>query len=99
MSQMWDQWKKSFYAWEGATARYLEAVLRSPLLLGPSGQALSGAMKARAHADRAMAKVWGGWGLPTKRDQERSLHALNQIQSQLIDLEERLERIEHRAGE
>ena len=94
--EMWDLWKKSFYAWESATADYVETVLKSPVVLRPSGQVLSGAMKARAASDQALAKVWGGWGLPTKRDQERSLHALNQIQSQLIDLEERLERLEGR---
>ncbi len=30
-------------------------------------------------------------GLPTRRDQERAIHTLNQLQSRLIDLEERLE--------
>jgi hypothetical protein len=28
--------------------------------------------------------------MATKRDQERSLHALNQLESRLLDLEERL---------
>lgn len=95
---MWDQWKKGFYAWEGATARYVEDVMRSPLVLAPSGQMLSSAMKLRAKTNEALAQMWGGWGLPTKRDQERGLHALNQIQSRLIDLEERLERLERPAA-
>jgi len=30
-------------------------------------------------------------GLPTKRDQERALHLLNQLQSRIMDLEEKLE--------
>ena len=94
MSEMWEQWKKGFYAWESATAQYVETVLKNPLVLGPSGQMLSGAMKARAKSNEALAKLWGGWGLPTKRDQERSLHQLNQIRSHLLDLEERLERLE-----
>jgi hypothetical protein len=38
-----------------------------------------------------VATGWGAWGLPTKRDQERILHSLNQLQSKLIDLEEKLE--------
>ena len=92
--EMWDQWKKGFYAWENATAEYLETVLKNPAVLGPSGQVLQGAMKARAAGSDALAQFWGGWGLPTKRDQERSLHALNQIQSQLIDMEERLHDLE-----
>lgn len=95
---MWDQWKKGFYAWESATAEYLEEVLKNPGVLGPSGQLLSGAMKARAAGERSLAQFWGGWGLPTKRDQERSLHALNQIQSALIDLDERMTDLEARLG-
>ena len=91
---MWEQWKKGFFAWENATADYMEQVLKNPGVLGPSGQLLGGAMKARAAGAEALAQFWGGWGLPTKRDQERTLHALNQIQSSLIDLEERLAELE-----
>ncbi len=86
----WDRWKAAFDAWEGTTAEYLEQVLQSPVVLWPSGLMLSAAMKARAKVDAAAAQAWGNLGLPTKRDQERSLHALNQIQSQLLDLEEQL---------
>jgi hypothetical protein len=47
-------------------------------------------MKMKAASDKAMSAWWGALGLPTKRDQERTLHALNQLQSRLMDLEERL---------
>ncbi len=88
---VWDMFKKGFYAWENATAGYLEAVLKSPLVLEPSGAMLSAVLKGKATTDRAIATVWGNLGLPTKRDQERTLHALNQIQSRLLDLEEKLD--------
>jgi hypothetical protein len=87
----WDLYKKYFYAWEGATAQYLEAWLKSPLVLEPAGAWLTSVMKAKRAGDRAAANLWGAVGLPTKRDQERALHALNQIQSRLTDLEERIE--------
>lgn len=87
---IWDLWKKGFNAWENATAQYLEAALKSPLLLGPSGAMLSAVMKSKAKSDEAVARMWGTMGLSTRRDQERTLHALNQIQSRLIDIEERL---------
>jgi hypothetical protein len=87
----WGSWKKAFDAWETATARYSEAWLRSPLLLGPAGTLLGAVGRGKATADRIASEVWGSLGLPTRRDQERSLHALNQIQSRLLDLEERLE--------
>ncbi|MFO0763182.1 MAG: hypothetical protein U0359_42485 [Byssovorax sp.] len=87
----WDMWKKGFDAWENATAGYVEKVLKNPLLLGPSGAMLSMVMKAKAAADKAAAQYWGTLGLPTKRDQERTLHLLNQLQSRIMDLEEKLD--------
>jgi hypothetical protein len=92
MDQMdpWKLYKKWFYTWEDATARYMEQWIKSPIVLEPAGAWLSAVMKAKAASDRAAATGWGMLGLPTKRDQERTLHALNQIQSRLIDLEEQL---------
>lgn len=86
----WDIWKKGFDAWESATANYFEQVLKNPLLLGPSGKMMGEAFKAKAQADKITAQWIGMMGLPTKRDQERTLHALNQIQSRLSDIEEQL---------
>lgn len=87
---MWDIWKKAFYAWESTTAKYAEEVLRNPAVLRPSGKMLSFAMKMRAANQKATATWLGAMGVPTKRDQERTLHALNQLQSQLYDLEEQV---------
>lgn len=86
----WEFWKKGFDIWENATAKYLETVLRSPLVLGPAGAAMSAVMRSKAAVDKAQAEMLAAMGVPTRRDQERTLHALNQIQSRLIDLEERL---------
>jgi len=88
---MWDQWKKAFDAWESATAKWVEEWMKSPLVLMPSGALLTVAMKAKKSADDAKAQVWAQMGLPTKRDQERALHLLNQLQSRIMDLEEKLE--------
>ena len=86
----WDDWKKGFDAWEGATARWFEEWMQSPLVLEPAGAVLTAFMRGKAHGDRTMAVLWGSMGLPTKRDQERALHLLNQLQSRLLDLEEQL---------
>lgn len=88
---MWERWKKGFDAWEDTTAKYVEKVMKSPLVLTPSGALLSAAMKAKTAKDRATSMAWGVLGLPSKSDLERTLHALNQIQSRLLDLEERLD--------
>lgn len=87
---IWDTWKKGFDAWESATAKLMEEVLKSPAVLFPSGVMLSSAMKAKATYDRAMAQWVGAAGVATKRDQERVLHAIHQLESKLLDLEERL---------
>lgn len=86
----WDAWKKSFDTWENTTAQYLEQWLESPLVLGPAGALLGAAMKSRAAGDKALAGWWATVGLPTRRDQERTLHALDQLQSKLMDVEEQL---------
>jgi hypothetical protein len=88
---MWSQWKQAFDAWENATAKWVEEWMKSPLVLGPSGAMLTVAMKAKKATDDAKAQVWAQMGLPTKRDQERALHLLNQLQSRIMDLEEKLE--------
>lgn len=87
---LWETWKKGFDAWEGATAKYFDGVLKNPMVLGSSGALLTTAMKGKAAYEKAIAGFWAGWGLPTRHDQERSLHALNQLQSRLLDLEEKI---------
>jgi HPt (histidine-containing phosphotransfer) domain-containing protein len=87
----WNEWKKGFDVWEDATARYLEQVMKSPLFLGPSGAALSSLMRLKAARDRALAETWASIGLPTRRDQEKTLHLLHVLESRIRDLEEQLE--------
>jgi hypothetical protein len=89
----WDQYKQGFDAWEKATAQLLETWLKSPLILEPAGQMLTNAMKMKSMSDKAVSQWWGQMGLPTKRDQERTLHALNELESKLLDLEEKLDKI------
>lgn len=91
MQNPWETWKKGFGAWESATAAYLEKVMDNPAVLGPAGLVLTAFMRGKAAGDRALSSWWGAVGLPTKRDQERTLHKLNQLESRLCDLEERLE--------
>jgi PPE-repeat protein len=87
---LWESWKKGFTTWEGKTAALLEAALKSPAVLQPVGTLLTATMKAKVAGDKAVANLWSSVGLPTRRDQERTLHALNQLNSRLNDLEEKL---------
>ncbi len=88
---IWDAWKRGFNAWERATSAYMEKLLTNPSVLDPAGAMLTAVMKTKAASDRAMAAWWSVLGLPNRRDQERALHKLNQLESRLFDLEERLE--------
>ena len=96
MMNPWEQWKKGFAAWEGATARYLEKLMADPAVLGPSGALLTAVMRARAAGDRALHTWWGAVGLATKRVQERALHKLDRLESKLCDLEERIDEVADR---
>lgn len=87
---IWDTWKKGFDVWEKKTAELLETAMKNPKVLEPAGAMLSATMKMKAASDQAMAQWWSAWGLPTRKDQERTLHQLNQLQSRLLDLEEKL---------
>jgi hypothetical protein len=85
---IWDQWKQGFTAWEQATSQYMEKLFANPDVLKPAGAMLTAAMKTKIATDRALDAWWSMWGLPTRRDQERTLHKLNQLESRLMDLEE-----------
>nr|HEX4314455.1 hypothetical protein [Kofleriaceae bacterium] len=87
---IWDMWKKGFAAWEKSTSELMEKTLQNPSVLGPAGAMLTAAMKTKAASERAMSAWWAMWGLPTRHDQERSLHKLNQLETRLYDLEEKL---------
>jgi hypothetical protein len=89
---IWEIWKKGFDIWEAKTAELFEQMLKSPLLLEPAGNLLTVGLKLKAQSDKAFQTWWGALGLATKRDQERALHTLNQLQSRLLDLEERLQK-------
>lgn len=87
---IWDAWKKGFFAWEQATTQFATQVLSNPGVMGPAGAMLTAAMKTKAATDRVLEQCWSTLGLSTRRDQERTLHQLNQLQSRLYDLEEQL---------
>ncbi|MBE2252361.1 MAG: hypothetical protein IAE78_22700 [Myxococcus sp.] len=87
---IWETWKKGFDTWEQKTAELMESMLKSPAVLQPMGSMLTATMKVKTATDKAIGNWWELMGLPTRRDQERTLHALNQLNSRLIDLEEKL---------
>lgn len=86
----WKSLLKQFDRWENTTAAFSTEVLRSPLLLNPIGSAITQTFQAKSGLDRVLQQCWSALGLPTRTEQERVLHALNQLESRLYDLEEKL---------
>lgn len=90
MFQGFEQWKKGFDAWEQSTAKIMDAWLKSPGVLEPSGFVLSAIMRMKKASDMAMSAWWGAVGLPTRDMQEKTLHEIHRMQSKILDLEEQL---------
>lgn len=87
---LWATWKKSFDAWENTTAAWLERTMASPVFLEPPGLVLKALTATKTVSDSLTSAWWSAVGLPTRRDQERALHRLNELESRLLDLEEQL---------
>ena len=87
---MENHWKSAFDRWEKSATALFESALKSPLLLEPLGAALTAVSSALALRQRVLARGWRMLGLASRQDQERTLHQLNQLQSRLLDLEEKL---------
>jgi hypothetical protein len=65
----------------------------SPAVLEPAGAWLTATTRAKAASDQLLERWWGTMGLPTRRDQERTLHTLHELESKLLELQERLDEV------
>lgn len=76
---------------EGKLDRKLSRVLCHPVFL----QSVSAVLNANSHRkiwmDQTLLRVWKLAQLPNKRDQERTLHLLNELRLRIQDLESRME--------
>lgn len=79
-----------FTLWERTTSAYLDTLARSPLLLGAAGNWIGWSLLAKRLSDSGVHTLLTTLGLATRRDQERALHLLQQIEGRLDDLELRL---------
>lgn len=81
---------RPFSLWQRAASAYLESLAQSPLLLTSAGHWMGWAFTAKQWTDGALHSLLAAWGLATRRDQEKALHLLQQIEGRLDDLEFRL---------
>ena len=83
--------RQAFKLWERTTNAYVDALVRNPLFLTASGLGLNSALMFKRATDSSMLVFLSLMGLPNRRDQEKTLHLLHQIDGRLDDLEFRLE--------
>lgn len=79
--------RQAFTLWERTSAAYLETLTRNPLFLGVNSGWLNGFLMVKKATDSGMRTLLSSLGLPTRHDQERTLHLLQQIEARLDDLE------------
>ena len=82
---------KMYQAWEQQTAEYFDKLLRNDAFLDLTGGMMNTALRSKVAFDQMLSALWKGLLLPNKRDQERTLHLLNELHSRINDIEERLD--------
>jgi hypothetical protein len=88
---MWSTFKAKFDSLENRAAGRIERLAQNPFLVGASARALTTFAQSKQTMDRAIAETLGIFGLATKRDQERLMHMVVELQSKLLDIEENLQ--------
>ncbi len=94
----WSLFEQTYRAWETAAAPLFESMLGSASTFAPAGKVLGLVTRAQRKQQRFLRDWWGGFGLATQQDQVRTLRAIDELQSRLIDLEEKLEDLEAARG-
>jgi hypothetical protein len=87
-------YKEYFDIWEKHTARYLDTVLRSPLFLEALDLNLKTSLAWQQTGQKALEAVQHSWGVPTRSDQERLQHQVNQLTTQVRQLAQRVDALE-----
>ncbi len=86
-----NQFEQIYKMWEKKTGSYLEKVLRNKSFLKASSEALNSGLKNKVVVDRALLQTWKNLLLPNKKDQEKTLHLLNELHGRIFDLEAKLD--------
>lgn len=87
---VWKIWKSGFDRWERTTSEYFDKALRSPAILAPSGSMLKAVMHTKSAATKLVGRGWNALGVTNREEQDRAMHRINQLESQLLDVQEEL---------
>lgn len=90
--------RQAFQIWERTTAAYFDALVRNACFLTASSAGLNSFLALKKLSDSGTQMFLAALGLPTRRDQERTLHLLHQIEGRLDDLQFQLQGREPGSG-
>ena len=82
--------RRSYERWDREATPLMETMLKNPFLTGTAGNVLNASARLVGMQRRVVSQWWSALGLPTRDDQERLLHAVHELQSRIIDLEDKL---------
>lgn len=85
--------EQAYSVWEKRTSKLIDSALRNSQVLKASSEVMNQQFKSKIVMDQALMKTWRNLLLPNKKDQEKTLHLLNELHSRIFDLEERLEEL------
>jgi len=89
--------KDLFNLWQKPTAEFWDAYLRSPLYLDLIGNSLEISLTTQKLAKDLAESWWEAWGIPTRGQQEKILHKLNELDTQVKRLARRVEKLTREA--
>lgn len=85
--------KQSYQLWEQLTSQYMEGLIRNQEFLAMTGKALEQSAQFKQQIDRLVEASLASMQLPTRGEMERALHKLNELDSLLRELHEKLDRL------
>ena len=79
--------------WQKPTAEFWDAYLHSPLYTDLIGNSLEMSLTTQKLAKDLAESWWEMWGIPTHDQQEKTLHKLNEIDTQVKRLSRRVDKM------
>ncbi len=79
-----------FEFFEKSTTGFMEKLMKDDNLLKIAGKWRDNALDFKTYFDKIISEALKNMNLPNKKDQEKTLHKINMLESQLADISERL---------
>jgi polyhydroxyalkanoate synthesis regulator phasin len=78
---------------EKTTTGFMEKLLKDDNLLKIAGKWRDNALDFKNYFDKMISEALKNMNLPNKKDQEKTLHKINMLESQVADIEERIKKL------